>query len=126
MALKSNKSTVVYTCTQTSTALHCTALHSCSYLDALDRIVADGYLPTLQDILRVRVPTTGIIEYPFECASLIDLQYYSTRTCTTTLPSCRLDLLILVNWILRVLVRSFRFRSAPLCFALLCERSGRA
>lgn len=25
-----------------------------------------AYLPTEQDILRVRVPTTGIIEYPFD------------------------------------------------------------
>ena len=37
-----------------------------SYLNALDRIRKTGYLPTEQDILRVRVPTTGIIEYPFD------------------------------------------------------------
>lgn len=37
-----------------------------SYLTDLDRITAPSYIPTLQDILRVRVPTTGIIEYPFE------------------------------------------------------------
>jgi guanine nucleotide-binding protein G(q) subunit alpha len=37
-----------------------------SYLEALDRIAAPDYLPTQQDILRVRVPTTGIIEYPFD------------------------------------------------------------
>jgi len=36
------------------------------YLNALDRIRKTGYLPTEQDILRVRVPTTGIIEYPFD------------------------------------------------------------
>lgn len=36
-----------------------------SYLDDLDRIATKGYIPTLQDVLRVRVPTTGIIEYPF-------------------------------------------------------------
>ncbi|CAI5667238.1 unnamed protein product [Oreochromis niloticus] len=36
------------------------------YLTDLDRITAPSYIPTLQDILRVRVPTTGIIEYPFE------------------------------------------------------------
>ena len=35
------------------------------YLDDLDRVATPNYLPTLQDILRVRVPTTGIIEYPF-------------------------------------------------------------
>ena len=37
-----------------------------SYLSDLDRISTPGYLPTQQDILRVRVPTTGIIEYPFD------------------------------------------------------------
>lgn len=41
------------------------------YLDSLDRIRIVGYLPTLQDILRVRVPTTGIIEYPFDLDSII-------------------------------------------------------
>lgn len=35
------------------------------YLDSLDRISLKDYLPTEQDVLRVRVPTTGIIEYPF-------------------------------------------------------------
>ena len=37
-----------------------------SYLSDLNRIAQPGYLPTQQDILRVRVPTTGIIEYPFD------------------------------------------------------------
>lgn len=32
----------------------------------IDRVAASNYLPTEQDILRVRVPTTGIIEYPFD------------------------------------------------------------
>lgn len=32
----------------------------------LDRVAQHDYLPTVQDILRVRVPTTGIIEYPFD------------------------------------------------------------
>lgn len=32
----------------------------------VDRVAAPNYLPTEQDILRVRVPTTGIIEYPFD------------------------------------------------------------
>ncbi|OWF38726.1 guanine nucleotide-binding protein G(q) subunit alpha [Mizuhopecten yessoensis] len=41
------------------------------YLDAVDRIAEPNYLPTLQDILRVRVPTTGIIEYPFDLDSII-------------------------------------------------------
>merc|ERR1712241_1457559 len=36
------------------------------YLSDIDRIAEPNYLPTQQDILRVRVPTTGIIEYPFD------------------------------------------------------------
>ena len=35
------------------------------------RVSVMDYLPTLQDILRVRVPTTGIIEYPFDLDSII-------------------------------------------------------
>uniref|UniRef100_H3DEE8 Guanine nucleotide-binding protein subunit alpha n=1 Tax=Tetraodon nigroviridis TaxID=99883 RepID=H3DEE8_TETNG len=41
------------------------------YLNALDRIADPGYLPTQQDVLRVRVPTTGIIEYPFDLQSVV-------------------------------------------------------
>eukprot|EP00093_Oithona_nana_P009565 09565.XXX_499803_497153_1 [CDS] Oithona nana genome sequencing. len=36
------------------------------YLSDIDRIAEPDFLPTQQDILRVRVPTTGIIEYPFD------------------------------------------------------------
>ncbi|XP_008324493.1 guanine nucleotide-binding protein G(q) subunit alpha-like [Cynoglossus semilaevis] len=36
------------------------------YLNDFDRIADAAYLPTQQDILRVRVPTTGIIEYTFD------------------------------------------------------------
>ncbi|GLH08569.1 hypothetical protein R5R35_013635 [Gryllus longicercus] len=36
------------------------------YLTEINRVAAPDYLPTEQDILRVRVPTTGIIEYPFD------------------------------------------------------------
>lgn len=42
-----------------------------SYLDDLERIKDPGYLPTEQDILRARQPTTGIIEYPFDLDSII-------------------------------------------------------
>lgn len=42
-----------------------------SYLNDLERIAAPGYVPTEQDILRVRVPTTGIIEYPFDLENVI-------------------------------------------------------
>ncbi|XP_076846441.1 guanine nucleotide-binding protein subunit alpha-14 [Brachyhypopomus gauderio] len=41
------------------------------YLSDLERIADAGYVPTEQDILRVRVPTTGIIEYPFDLENVI-------------------------------------------------------
>uniref|UniRef100_A0A8C7IA21 Guanine nucleotide-binding protein subunit alpha n=2 Tax=Salmoninae TaxID=504568 RepID=A0A8C7IA21_ONCKI len=41
------------------------------YLTDLDRISDNNYLPTQQDVLRVRIPTTGIIEYPFDLSSII-------------------------------------------------------
>ncbi|XP_068190264.1 guanine nucleotide-binding protein G(q) subunit alpha-like [Antennarius striatus] len=41
------------------------------YLNDLDRIAATPYLPTQQDVLRVRVPTTGIIEYPFDLENVV-------------------------------------------------------
>ena len=36
-----------------------------SYLSALDRLAAPGYIPTQQDVLRTRVKTTGIVETHF-------------------------------------------------------------
>lgn len=42
-----------------------------SYLSDIDRVTAAGYVPTQQDVLRVRVPTTGIIEYPFDLENVI-------------------------------------------------------
>lgn len=42
-----------------------------SYLSDLERIADSSYVPTEQDILRVRVPTTGIIEYPFDLENVI-------------------------------------------------------
>ncbi|XP_065140610.1 guanine nucleotide-binding protein subunit alpha-14-like [Paramisgurnus dabryanus] len=41
------------------------------YLDDIDRISSAFYLPSLQDILRVRIPTTGIIEYVFDLKTVI-------------------------------------------------------
>uniref|UniRef100_A0A8C4QJK4 Guanine nucleotide-binding protein subunit alpha-11 n=1 Tax=Eptatretus burgeri TaxID=7764 RepID=A0A8C4QJK4_EPTBU len=41
------------------------------YLSSIDRIALPHYLPTQQDVLRVRVPTTGIIEYPFDLENII-------------------------------------------------------
>lgn len=44
---------------------------SCSYLNDFERIATNPYLPTQQDVLRVRVPTTGIIEYPFDMQNVV-------------------------------------------------------
>ncbi|RZF40982.1 hypothetical protein LSTR_LSTR006285 [Laodelphax striatellus] len=41
------------------------------YLSDIARIEHPDYLPTEQDILRARAPTTGIIEYPFDLDSII-------------------------------------------------------
>ncbi|XP_077455977.1 guanine nucleotide-binding protein subunit alpha-14-like isoform X2 [Stigmatopora argus] len=48
------------------------------YLTELDRISQPYYVPDLQDILRVRVPTTGIIEYPFDMETVI-FRYHLPR-----------------------------------------------
>lgn len=42
-----------------------------SYLSDLDRVAAPNYLPTQEDIVRVRVPTNGIYEYAFELDDII-------------------------------------------------------
>lgn len=47
-----------------------------SYLSDLTRIEMNDYLPTEQDILRARAPTTGIIEYPFDLDSIIFRYWY--------------------------------------------------
>ncbi len=44
--------------------------HYCSYLDSLERIGDRRYIPTLQDILRTRVKSTGIVEYEFTFRTL--------------------------------------------------------
>uniref|UniRef100_A0A182NLZ3 Guanine nucleotide-binding protein subunit alpha n=1 Tax=Anopheles dirus TaxID=7168 RepID=A0A182NLZ3_9DIPT len=41
------------------------------YLSDLARIEKEDFLPTEQDILRARAPTTGILEYPFDLDSII-------------------------------------------------------
>merc|ERR1711981_221718 len=41
------------------------------YLADIDRIALPDYIPTLQDVLRVRVPTSGIVEYPFDLDQII-------------------------------------------------------
>lgn len=51
--------------------LHAVLIYISSYLSDIDRVTAEGYVPTQQDVLRVRVPTTGIIEYPFDLENVI-------------------------------------------------------
>lgn len=43
----------------------------CSYISDIDRIEKPDFLPSEQDILRARVPTTGILEYPFDLDSIV-------------------------------------------------------
>ena len=40
-------------------------------MEELDRTASEDYLPTEQDILRSRVPTTGIIEYPCDLDGIV-------------------------------------------------------
>lgn len=44
----------------------------CSFLDDIERISAHEYKPTEMDVLKARMPTTGIteIEFPFREANL--------------------------------------------------------
>ena len=42
-----------------------------SFISDADRLAAPDYIPTEQDILRSRVPTTGIIEYPFDLDGVV-------------------------------------------------------
>lgn len=60
----------IYTCHHRH-SFHIEKILFCSYLSDLRRLAAPDYLPTEQDILRVRVPTTGIIEYPFDLEQII-------------------------------------------------------
>ncbi|CAG2169678.1 unnamed protein product [Oppiella nova] len=41
------------------------------YFEDIDRLSAPTYTPTREDILRVRIPTTGINEYTFELSSVL-------------------------------------------------------
>ena len=45
--------------------------HFFSFISDADRIAQPDYLPSEQDILRSRVPTTGIIEYPFDLDGIV-------------------------------------------------------
>lgn len=62
----------------TRTVLKCNTQVCCvfffSYMANLDRIAAPDYIPTAQDVLRVRFPTTGINDYTFSVEK-ITLRY---------------------------------------------------
>lgn len=60
----------------------------------IDRVASQHYLPTEQDILRVRVPTTGIIEYPFDLEE-IRFRYKQTTNFFHTFFFCSNLLLLL-------------------------------
>jgi len=47
-------------------------------LSDLARIELADYLPTEQDILRARVPTTGILEYPFDLDGIVFRYLFKT------------------------------------------------
>lgn len=49
-----------------------------SYMNSLERISSQDYIPTEQDVLRVRFPTTGIHDYSF-----------TIKTITLRWPNCR-------------------------------------
>ena len=62
-----------------------TSVHCYSYLDDLERIGREDFVPTTQDVLRVRVPTTGINEYPFTIRNIVfrySVHAASASTCT--------------------------------------------
>ncbi len=41
------------------------------FFSNIERIAATNYLPNQQDILRSRIPTTGIVEYTFDLDSIV-------------------------------------------------------
>jgi len=60
-------------------------IFSRSYISDLQRIEAPDYLPTEQDILRARAPTTGIIEYPFDLDGIV-FRYHCKKYTLTKPP----------------------------------------
>lgn len=87
-----------------------------SYLMEIDRVAAPNYLPTEQDILRVRVPTTGIIEYPFDLEE-IRFRYVRTQTNRKDLSACDLHLVFFVfSFFCLSFYSAFLFTNSTNCF----------
>ena len=57
-------------CTTTLSLSLSVSTHTPSYLDSLDRTGDRQYVPTVHDILRTRVKSTGIVEYEFDFKAL--------------------------------------------------------
>lgn len=61
----------------------------------MPRIEAPDYLPTEQDILRARAPTTGIIEYPFDLDGIVFRYCYiwfkKTIVCWSAFRASKLE-----------------------------------
>lgn len=51
---------------------------SCSFFDILDQIAQPGYIPSEEDVIRVRIQTTGIFESLFEVGPMM-FQYVGGR-----------------------------------------------
>ena len=51
---------------QITVCTHSVLFPLCSYFDHLDILCQPNYIPTIEDVLRARPPTTGIVEYTFQ------------------------------------------------------------
>ena len=74
-----------------------------SYLNALDRISAPGYIPTEQDVLRTRVKTTGIVETHFTFKDL----HFKLVLCTCFLSQVMKIISLFILFYLEMLELSF-------------------
>uniref|UniRef100_A0A1I8BPJ4 Uncharacterized protein n=1 Tax=Meloidogyne hapla TaxID=6305 RepID=A0A1I8BPJ4_MELHA len=63
-------------------------LFDVSFLDALDRITAPTYVPTIQDILMLRITTTGIIEDVHAIIFVVALSEFDQVLCEDTRTVC--------------------------------------
>ena len=71
-----------------------------SFMEELDRTASEDYLPTEQDILRSRVPTTGIIEYPFDLDGIV-FRLHPMHKLLAWTWTLLIHYLLIVVWTLR-------------------------